>query len=129
MELTDDDHCFACGKRNKFGLRLNIEGDRSRVKINFTPKKIHQGYKGVLHGGIMSTLLDEAIAWVALKNDLRVLTCELNIRLKKLAKIGEPIFVEAKLDDVKRRVVVASAVAKDEEGAILAKAKGKLLKI
>ena len=55
-------HCFLCGVDNPIGLKLGFYdvGD-GRVATRFTPLEQHQGYPGVMHGGIACALLDETI--------------------------------------------------------------------
>ena len=63
VELKDDHLCFACGERNPDGLRLRIEyPSPGRCRIEFVPPKKFQGWQGILHGGIIATILDEAFA-------------------------------------------------------------------
>src|SRR5579864_3726600 len=64
MELndtTDYQRCFVCGQRNPFGLHLvfRVEGDS--VVADFQPREEHQGFPGVIHGGIVAAVLDEAL--------------------------------------------------------------------
>jgi len=52
--------CFVCGINNPIGLKLKFyTDDEGRCIARFQPKPEHQGYPGQLHGGIISTLLDE----------------------------------------------------------------------
>lgn len=53
--------CFVCGRKNPVGLRLQFfeNHDAHRVEAEFTIPDAYQGYPGVAHGGIVSTILDE----------------------------------------------------------------------
>ncbi len=57
-ELRDNHRCYVCGKKNPAGLGVDFEIDREArsISANFTPSDIHQGYEGIVHGGILSTL-------------------------------------------------------------------------
>jgi acyl-coenzyme A thioesterase PaaI-like protein len=57
--------CFVCGVDNPIGLHLDIWMDGEQVWAEFTPGQQHQGWPGVLHGGIQATLLDEIMGRVA----------------------------------------------------------------
>jgi len=133
-ELKDDHFCFACGKRNPDGLRLNIEyPEPGRCRIEFVPPKKFQGWQGILHGGIISTVLDEAFAHAyggaARGAGETAVTAEMTVRFKKPVKIGEKIIVEGRVVSVKSRVVECESVMRNESGQELASASGKLIKI
>ena len=51
--------CFACGKANPIGLKLEFERTEEECSTAFIPKREHQSYDGRMHGGLISTLLDE----------------------------------------------------------------------
>ncbi|MGD2142876.1 MAG: PaaI family thioesterase [Anaerolineae bacterium] len=53
--------CFVCGRQNPFGLKLQFYEDHvaDQVKATVTVPEEYQGYPGVVHGGIVSTILDE----------------------------------------------------------------------
>src|SRR5436309_2881661 len=55
--------CFVCGESNVVGLNLRFETDGKVVHGRFTPRAEHVGFRDVVHGGIISTLLDEIMVW------------------------------------------------------------------
>ena len=59
--------CFVCGVNNPIGLHLDFWMDGEQVWTDFTPGREHQGYPGVMHGGLVATLLDESWAGQPLK--------------------------------------------------------------
>jgi hypothetical protein len=69
MELNDNSdyqQCFVCGQRNPFGLQLVFYQEQNAqqgetVVSDFRPKVEHQGFPGVIHGGIVAAILDEAL--------------------------------------------------------------------
>jgi len=60
-------NCFVCGEKNPGGLQLSfqIDEEKQTLKTIFVGKPVFQGYDGIVHGGIVSTLLDEAMAKLA----------------------------------------------------------------
>ena len=68
MEIENNDRCFVCGKQNPLGLQVSphISADGAAVQIVCTPPEHFQGWASVTHGGILSTLLDEAITYVGI---------------------------------------------------------------
>jgi hypothetical protein len=55
--------CFACGKDNPVGLKLKIVKDGDEARGEFTVSEFYQGWRGYVHGGIIFTILDEAMAY------------------------------------------------------------------
>ncbi|HID93464.1 MAG TPA: PaaI family thioesterase [bacterium (Candidatus Stahlbacteria)] len=128
MKLEDNNMCFACGDRNPFGLKLKFKIKEDRVETQFTPKEYHQGYNGIMHGGIMATLLDEALIWAAHARGIKGVTAWLEIRLKKPVSTGEEIKIEAKILNSKGNIFYAEAIAKNFDDSVLATAKGKIVR-
>ena len=54
-------HCFGCGQENPIGLRLSPHVDGDAVVASFVPKDDHQGWPGIVHGGIIASLLYEVL--------------------------------------------------------------------
>ncbi|MCC6127846.1 MAG: hypothetical protein IT584_01415 [Chlamydiae bacterium] len=63
----DDRHCFACGMENLDGLRIVWHTEGLFTEAEFTADRKFQGWKGLLHGGIVATLLDDAMTRLALR--------------------------------------------------------------
>lgn len=129
LKLTDDGYCFVCGPKNPVGLKLDFHFDGKTMKTRFIPRKEHQGYMNVVHGGIVATLLDEIMVKLAIELGMPAVTARMDIRLKKAIKVGEAITVEAEITMDKRRLLEVYAKAVTDDGAIAADAKGKLMKI
>ncbi len=74
-------HCVMCGQDNplSFGLRFKKETDGA-VSATFTGNKNLQGYTGIMHGGVLSALLDTAMAQCLLHQNIEAVTGELNVR-------------------------------------------------
>ena len=129
--LEDNKGCFVCGLDNPEGLRLqfrSLDGGK-KVETTFIPGPKYQGWKNVVHGGIILTLLDEVMAKAAQYSGFHVLTGAIEARFKTPAIILEPLRLEAEIESVKKKVVYAKATAYKEDGTIVAQAKGKLVLI
>ncbi len=134
LTLVDDHFCFACGKNNPDGLGLKFEyPEPGRCRAEFVPAEKFQGWKGVLHGGIISTLLDEALAHALGSSESGAggsgaVTAELLVRFKKPVPIGQKAVLTGRVSSVKGRVAEAESELADESGTVLASATGKLVK-
>ena len=70
-----------------------------KVLTEFIPQKIHQGYKDIIHGGLISTLLDEAMVKAALMQGMPAVTAEITVRFKNPLMVGEKAIVEAIIEN------------------------------
>lgn len=129
--MEDDHYCFACGADNKNGLRIQWKVQGKTTFAEFTAQKEHQGWKNIVHGGILATLLDEAmtrLAWLVCGGTL---TAEMTVRYLAPAKTGEKLFVFGEILKENRKLVeLRSSVYKEKmDGLLIARASGKAIKI
>lgn len=129
MELMDDRYCFVCGEKNPHGLRLkfNLEGDV--LKTRFKPDKKYQGYKDIVHGGVIGIILDEMIVNLPWKLGIKAVTAEYTVRLKKPVNVGEELEFTSRILDNKGRLLIVESQAKKLDGTIVAIATGKCMKV
>ena len=125
MKFETYGNCFVCGKNNPGGLQLSFEIDKERqtLKTTFVASPTFQGWDGIVHGGIISTLLDEAMAKLVYELGYQSVTVSLEIKFKKPAPILEPLLVYGEITEVNRRVVRAKARLTKENGTLLAEGK------
>ncbi len=129
INLADDGYCFVCGPKNPVGLRLEFAFDGKRIMTRFVPRREHQGYMNIVHGGIISTLLDEAMVKLAIAMGMPAVTARLEIRLRKALKVGEEITVTAEITGDTKKILTAYARAVAGDNTIVADAAGKMLKV
>ena len=92
---TDDSYCFACSRKNEYGLKLTFENDGDLTRTRFVPQERFQGWTGYVHGGILSTVLDETMAqWLWLR-DVVAMTVEMEVRFIKAVPVGREVVVTA----------------------------------
>ncbi len=134
MELndtTDYQRCFVCGQHNPFGLHLVFRLEEDSVVADFQPREEHQGFPGVIHGGIVAALLDEALGRTSLlgNNQEWTMTGRLEVRYRHYVPYGPLLRVRARLGIERRRMMQASGVLTlaDNESAVLAEAQGTFL--
>ncbi len=128
--LRDNQGCFVCGKDNPVGLSVAFEIDAATRSISavFTPTTRHQGYEGIVHGGILSSLLDEAMAKLTFGLGIPALTAEMTVKFKNPAAPGSELRISGQIRGETRRLILAEA--RIERGpVIIAEATGKLLRI
>lgn len=123
--------CFVCGEANPLGLRLRFETDGQLVHATFTPRPEHVGFKGVVHGGITATVLDEIMVWACAVPTRRFAYCaEMQVRYLHPINPGMVVHLTGALTaNRKNRIFEASGTALSENGLILAEATGKYLPV
>jgi acyl-coenzyme A thioesterase PaaI-like protein len=117
--------CFVCGTKNPHGLGAIFYDDGKEVWTEVTPGEHHQGWPGVLHGGVVTAILDETIGRVAFLHDRWVQTAKLSLRFKRPAPLGEALVARGELTRNNRRLMEMSGglyVAETHE--LLAEANG-----
>ncbi|WP_337286702.1 PaaI family thioesterase [Candidatus Methylomirabilis sp.] len=128
MDYEDDQMCFVCGTQNGDGLHLDFELiGVDRIRTEFTPSKKFQGWKDVLHGGLIATILDEVMVNGAYLRQIMAVTTKLEIRLRRPAAIGERLIFYGQILKKNTRTVNMKAWAEREDGTIVAEATGLLM--
>ena len=129
--LENNDFCFVCGIKNPFGLQVKpqISDGGETVTIECTPPSHLQGWADVLHGGIISTLLDEAITHVGIATFGKpAVTAQLEVRFRNPSPTGVKLTVSAKRTKASRRLVLAEATVTLPDGTLIATANGKVFR-
>lgn len=128
--LRDDGMCFACGKDNPIGLHLTFDWDGEVYSTRYVPDPAHQGWAGRTHGGFIALVLDEVLSRIVLTTQgMEWVTVELSIRLICPIPVGRAVDVQARLDDVRSRLISASGKVVDvDTGKLLATGQAKLMK-
>jgi uncharacterized protein (TIGR00369 family) len=130
MKFESYGNCFVCGENNPGGLRLSFEIDKEKqtLKTTFAASPTFQGWDGIVHGGIISTLLDEAMAKLIYELGYQAVTASLEIKFKKPAPILEPLRIYGQIAEVSKRLIRAKAHVAREDGTILATGTSTFLK-
>lgn len=126
--LKDGDHmCFACSPNNPIGLKLVFENEGDICRTSFVAGPEHQGWNGVMHGGLLTTILDEVMAQWLCSRDLPAMTAEMTTRFVNPVPIGAKLIIESRLVANKRRLFLLEASAILPDGAVAAKADAKFV--
>jgi len=129
MIVKSNDQCFACGKDNPVGLNLKFEPIPNGVKAEFTPPKVFEGFEDIIHGGIVATILDEAIAWACRVYKKDAVTGEITVRYKKPLKSNEPVMVYGIIEKHRGKLFWGSAYIQDKNGIVIATATAKMVQV
>jgi uncharacterized protein (TIGR00369 family) len=119
-------YCFACGKNNPDGMRLKFTYDEERdcFVCRFRLGKRYTGPPGHAHGGIIATLLDEAMGKVNKLRHVVALTSQITVNYLKPVPLNEPLRVESREVRVRGRRHINMAEILNQNGDILARGQG-----
>lgn len=122
MKFVSDGGCFACGEKNPHGLKMKFEIDREKRNIHttFTVEPTYQGWEGIVHGGIICTLLDEAMANLVYQLGFNAIVASIEVRFKHPAPILKPLVISGEITEIHKKLLKAKASLATEDGKVLA---------
>ena len=112
--IQDNFHqnCFACGSNNGMGLGLKFyRHEDGAVFGNFFADPKYEGYSGIIHGGIIATLLDSAMTHCLLMKGVPALTGRLSIKYSTLIRTGTVVKLEARIVDQSHEMFILQGKA------------------
>lgn len=122
--------CFVCGRENPIGFHMQFYADEdNRVHADYTPHQHQQGYPGVLHGGLVTALLDEVIGFAGIASDVWCMTAKLDVRFRKPIPISASLHVMGEITSRKRNLVEGHSEIRLADGSVAAEAHGTFLRI
>ena len=121
-------NCFGCGRDNPRGLGLEMRVEGETLTADFTPAPHHEGWRGILHGGIICALLYEIMENWGYLNGAATMARSVDARLIKPAQIGRPLTATAWLESRNGREMRVSARL-TAGGATVAEGKAELVEV
>jgi len=126
--LRDDGWCFACGPHNPHGLHLtDFRFENDQYICYFTAQRHHQGWVGLVHGGIVATLLDEIMTRMLWEQGIDAVTGELTVRYRQPAATSELLTIRGWIKRKYGKLIATEACAELADGAIVAEAQAKFI--
>ena len=92
-----DHYCFGCGHQNPIGLRLTFDRDGDEVVARYEPRPEDQGFPGMMHGGLVAVLLDEAMGWAMYIDRIFAVTAKMETRYRRTATLDTALEARARL--------------------------------
>ncbi len=125
--------CFICGLQNPVGLKLRIfQTEPGVIETTYTAPEHFQGYPGVLHGGIVATILDEISGRAQMGDPSApkfMFTAKIEVKYRKNVPIGKPLKIIGRAGRSKGKTSESWAGIYDEEGTLLAEANTLLINV
>lgn len=120
---TESNGCFVCGQGNPIGLKLTFRMDGDVCRSEFTSRDEHAGYRGVTHGGIVFSLLDDVMAnWLWLQG-IQCMTAKAEIRYRDELPVGVPVRLEGRCVNRRGRLAqMEGRVIRQDDDVVVAEA-------
>jgi acyl-coenzyme A thioesterase PaaI-like protein len=128
LELPHTSGCLVCGRDNPFGLKMSlfVDPETGIVSMDFAARPVHIGFEGIVHGGYLGTLFDEAMVWAATWANRRFCVCgEFSVRFRRPAQVAEPLHLEARVEFSRPKLVQTMAKILTPGNSVVAAAEGK----
>lgn len=130
MEVTYDGTCFGCGPANADGLRMSFEDTGTEAVCEFELDQCYQSWRGMIHGGLIALMLDEAVGWAARNRGCPGLTGKLAVRYRTPLAVGERVRVRGWVTGARRNLVyTAAAIERMRDGGRVADATATLMTV
>jgi len=118
--FQDNDFCFACGGLNPLGLHLSFSRKGDSLIASFVAPEHLQGFTGILHGGIIVTVLDDLMSnAVARIYGKLAVTASISAKFKNPARVGIRLVAQASVRQVRGRFFKCCAELREETGGML----------
>lgn len=113
-------NCFGCCPDNPIGLHMEFYEDGEYIVSTWHPEKNYQGWVNTMHGGILSTLIDEVCGWVVTRKlQTSGYTVQLNVKFKKAVPTTEPVLtIKAKVAKQVRNLAYIHAEITNSAGEL-----------
>lgn len=121
--MSENQWCFACGPCNPIGLKLSFQEENNSYKTSFIPGPEHQGYDGIMHGGLISTLLDEVMARYLYAKGLAAVTAKLEVRYRQPTPIGQKLAISGWITGQRGKMVEMAGKVTLPDGTVTAEGK------
>lgn len=99
------------------------------VYAEYRPREEEQGFPGVVHGGLLTTMLDELIGRTAIASDMWCMTAKLEIRFRKPVPVGAPLKLKGQITKMNGRLLEGRGEIRLEDGTLAVEASGTYVRI
>jgi acyl-coenzyme A thioesterase PaaI-like protein len=130
-KVTYDNRCFGCGALNPEGLGMQFKPVAEGVsQAEYEVPERYQSWEGVVHGGMVALMLDEAVGWAAWHSGHPGVTGKLEVRYRLPLRVGERVSVVGRLTERRRALIRCTAeIHRIADGARVAEASATLMEV
>jgi acyl-coenzyme A thioesterase PaaI-like protein len=131
LAVREDHYCFGCGRENPHGLKLTFfTADDGGIRADWTPTRENEGFSGIAHGGIITTVLDEVMGWAVYHQKIWAVTGKIGVSFRKPVEIGIPTVAAARIvAEQGRKLTITADLRRAGDGLLLADAEAVFIKV
>ncbi len=130
LRAMENDHCVICGQENSDGLMINYTVlPDGKIFGQWIPSVRYEGFKGIIHGGLLSTVIDEAMSKSIIAQHIEALTVELKVRFHHYAEPDELLNIHGWIVTKNKRKILTEGILETESGKEIAHGWGTFLTI
>jgi len=124
-----DKDCFGCGSENHSGLRMTFETNGQQIRTRLTVSPQFRGWSKLIHGGVISTILDETMSWAAIILTKRfILTKQMTIQFLRPVYVGSSLCgIGSIKEQTGGRKAIVQAELVDDQGRLCARSEGEFV--
>ncbi len=117
LHVRSQSRCVVCGPDHPHGLRIRFNpGLDGVVRAEWVPASEWEGFEGIIHGGIISTVLDEVMSKAVAAAQSQALTGELRVRFRSHVVSGKTYLIRGWVTERKKRLLKTEAALTTPEG-------------
>ncbi|MEA2104933.1 MAG: PaaI family thioesterase [Candidatus Cloacimonadota bacterium] len=120
-----ENYCFGCSQENPIGLKLKFSHANNETITEWKPTREYEGFPGILHGGIIATIIDEVMAKAIENMGIWAVTVEMNVQYLKKTEIGKKLIARARFVEKRKKILYLKAEILNEQGEVTANGIGK----
>jgi len=122
-------YCFGCGDLNPAGLKLEFRFEGNKAVADFLPQKRHQGYPGLMHGGVTSAALDEAMGWAMYGLGVWAVTGKMEVKFRQPLPLHQRATVSGEVIRNRGRWLEVRGEIRAEDGKLMAESYGLFMRL
>jgi acyl-coenzyme A thioesterase PaaI-like protein len=128
-EIAARRYCFGCGDLNSAGLKLEFRFEGDKAVADFLPQERHQGYPGLMHGGVTSAALDEAMGWAMYGLGVWAVTGKMEVKFRQPLPLHQKATVSGEVIRNRGRWLEMRGEIRNEEGTLMAESYGLFMRL
>jgi acyl-coenzyme A thioesterase PaaI-like protein len=128
-EIAARRYCFGCGDLNSAGLKLEFHFEGSKAVADLVPQDRHQGYPGIMHGGVIAAALDEAMGWAMYGAGVWAVTGKMEVKFRRPLPLHQKATVSGEVTRNRGRWLELRGEIRSEEGKLIAESYGLFMRV
>lgn len=128
-EIAARRYCFGCGDLNPAGLKLKFRFEGNKAVADFLPQERHRGYPGLMHGGVTSAALDEAMGWAMYGLGVWAVTGKMEVKFRQPLPLHQKMTVSGEVIRNRGRWLEVRGEIRSEEGRLMAESYGLFMRL